>query len=45
MWTFDERVLAVEELREYDGGAHMTKVLHEILIDYNLTDNIRFFHF
>ena len=45
MWTLHERVLAVEELRESDGGAHMIKVLHEILIDYNLTENIRFFLF
>ena len=42
MWNLHERVLAIEELRESHGGAHMAKVLHEILIDYNLTDKVRF---
>ena len=37
---------AIEELHESHGGAHMAKVLHEILIEYNLTDKVRFFfHF
>ena len=42
MWNLQERVLAIEELRESHGGAHMEKLLHEILIDYNLTDKVRF---
>ena len=42
MWNLHERVLAIEELRESHGGAHMAKVLHEILIDYHLTDKVRF---
>ena len=36
MWNLHERVLAIEELCEFHGAAHMAKVLHEILIDYNL---------
>ena len=43
MWNLHECVLAVEELRESRGGAHMAKVLHEILIDYNLTNKVRVF--
>ena len=42
MWNLHERVLAVEELRESHGGAHMAKVLHEVLVNYNLTDKVRF---
>ena len=43
MWNLHESVLAIEELCESHGGAHMAKVLHEILIDYNLTDKVRIF--
>ena len=42
MWNLHERVLAIEELCESHGGAHMAKVLHDILIDYNLMDKVRF---
>ena len=45
MWNLHECVLAVEELRESRGGANMTKVLHEVHVDYNLTDLVRFFLF
>ena len=47
MWNLHEAVLTVEELCESHGGAHMAKVLHEILIYYNLMDKVRvfFFHF
>ena len=31
IWNLHERVLAIDELCESHGGAHMTKVLHEIL--------------
>ena len=43
MWNLHEGVLTIEELCEYHGGTHMVKVLHEILIDYNLTDKVRIF--
>ena len=43
MWNLHECVLVVEELHESHGGAHMTKVLHEVLVDYNLTDKVRIF--
>ena len=43
MWNRHERVLIAEELREYHGGAQVTKVLHEVLIDYNLTESVRIF--
>ena len=33
MWNLHECVLAIEELCESHGGAHMTKVLHEVLVD------------
>ena len=36
-------MLVVTELYESHGGANMTKVLSEVLIDYNLTDKIRIF--
>ena len=36
-------VLAVKELHESHGGAHMEKVLHEVLVDYNLTNKVRIF--
>ena len=42
MWNLHECVLVVEELRESHGGAHMAKMLHEVLV-YNLTDKVRFF--
>ena len=45
IWNLHERVLAVEELCESHGGAHMAKLLYEILIDYNLTDKVRVFFF
>ena len=43
MWNLHERVLTFIELHDSHGGAHMTKVLHEVLIDYNLTNIIRNF--
>ena len=36
-------VLSVQELCGSHGGEHMAKVLHEVLIDYNLTDKVIFF--
>ena len=47
MWNLHEHVLVVEKLCKSHGGAHMAKVLHEVFIDYNLTDKVRifFFHF
>ena len=46
MWNFHECVHAIEELCENHGGAHMAKVLHIKLVDYNLTDKEQsFFHF
>ena len=36
-------MLVVEELHESHRGAHMAKVLHEVFIDYNLTDKVRIF--
>ena len=38
MWNLHECVLVVEELCGSHGGAHMAKVLHEVLVDYNLMD-------
>ena len=35
MWNLHERVLSVKELHETHGGAHIPKVLHEVLVDYN----------
>ena len=43
MWNLHKCVLSVEEMRESHGGAHMTKVLHEVLVEYNLTDRVRIF--
>ena len=43
MLNLHEHVLVVEELRESHGGTLMTKVLYEILMDYNLTDKVRIF--
>ena len=43
MWNLHECVLAVEELCESHGGAHMAKVLHDVLVDYNLVDKVRIF--
>ena len=46
MWNLHECVLAIEKLHESCASAHMTKVLHEMLIDYNLTNkgkNLFFF--
>ena len=40
MWNLHECVLAIEELCEFHGGAHMTKVLYEVFIDYNLMNQI-----
>ena len=42
MWNLHERVLIVEELHESHRGAHMTKVLHEVFVDYNLTNKVQF---
>ena len=43
MCNLNECVLAVEELCESQGGAHMAKVLNEILVDYNFTEKVRVF--
>ena len=43
MLNLHERVLVVKELCESHRGAHMAKVLHEMLVDYNLTNKIRIF--
>ena len=43
MWNLHECILAVEELHESQESAHMTKMLHEVLVDYNLTDKVNFF--
>ena len=43
MWNLHEHVLVVEDLCESHGGAHMAKVLHEVLVHYNLTNKIRVF--
>ena len=40
-----ECVLAIKELHESHGGAHMAKVLHEVLVDNYLTDKVRIFLF
>ena len=42
--TFMNYVLAIKELCESDRCVHMTKVLHEVLVDYNLTDKVRIFY-
>ena len=44
MWNLHECILAVKELHESHGSAHMTKMLHEVLVDYNLTDKVNFFY-
>ena len=41
LWKLHECVLVVKELRGSHGGAYMAKVLHEVLVDYNLTDKVR----
>ena len=43
MWNPHERVFSVEELFESHGGAHMAKVLHEVLINYKLINKVRIF--
>ena len=43
MSKLHECAFAVEELRGSHGGAYMAKVLHEVLVDYNLTDKVRIF--
>ena len=43
MWNLHEYVLVVEELCGSHGGARMAKVLHEVLVDYNLMDKVRIF--
>ena len=43
MWNLHECVLDVEELCGSHGGAYMANVLHEVLVDYNLTDKVRIF--
>ena len=40
MWNLHECVLVVEELHGSHGGAYMAKMLHEVLVDYNLTDKV-----
>ena len=45
MWNLHECVLAVQELCGSHGGAHMTKVLHEVLVNYNLMDKVIFLIF
>ena len=46
LWNLREFFIVVEELCGSHGGAHMTKVLHDLLVDYNLMDKIRcFFNF
>ena len=37
-WNLHECVLAVKELCGSHGGAHIEKVLREVLVDYNLND-------
>ena len=41
LWKLHVCVLAVKELCASHGGAYMAKVLHEVLVDYNLTDKVR----
>ena len=41
MWKLHECVLAIKELSGSHGGIYMEKVLHEVLIHYNLTDKVR----
>ena len=43
MWKLHKCVLVVKELRGSHGRAYMAKVLHEVLVDYNLTDKVRIF--
>ena len=45
IWNLCERVLGVKELGESHVGEHMAKVLHCVLIDYNLTDKVISFLF
>ena len=45
MWNLHEFVLAAQELHRSHGGAHMKKVLHEVLVYYNLTNKVSFFLF
>ena len=45
MWNLHECVLADQELCGSHGGAYMAKVLHKVLVDYNLTDKVIFFNF
>ena len=40
MWNLHEHVLGVEELCESHGGTHIAKVLHEVLVHYNLTEKV-----
>ena len=37
-------VLDIKELCKSDRCVHMTKVLHEVLVDYNLTNKVRIFY-
>ena len=45
MWNLHECVLVVQQLCGSHGGAHMSRVLHEVLVDYNLTDKVFFKNF
>ena len=42
MWNLQKCVFVVKELSGSHGGAHMTKVLHDVLVDYNLIDKVIF---
>ena len=40
--TFDVLIKILESYRpQIPTGAYMAKVLHEVLVDYNLTDKVR----
>ena len=41
LWKLHEYFLAVKELCGSHGVAYMAKVLHEVLVDYNLTDKVK----
>ena len=41
LWKLHQCVIVVKELCGSHGGAYMANVLHEVLVDYNLTDKVR----
>ena len=43
MWNLHECVLIVEELHGSHEGPYMAKVLHEVMVDYNLMNKVRIF--